>query len=483
MISCFIRIYLPLFLTISETIFALPAATAILPPRNIADTTFPNSGSETSLCDNPPLAFNGRSLWGCSSRPLLTDGQVDGYTIVGGFLSLCAAAAAHFQLASHHLASVLLISSSSLSPFQPHHHRHPPPLTLLLLPPPSRHRLHRTRKTRRLSSLAAIASAGAAPSDFSHLLHARAARLSFNPIPPATCNPAPRISSPKTRLLDSTFPTHSPQRETENLILPLPTPGKYTIPPTTATTNDHHLTYGKTHKHLPPSLLLLLPFTTSTLSSELSPTKFATLASKTTTLLSPMNMPEGGPSRLHSGSISKGRRRRSSSIIYVEPQETIEQLSDQVALPNLNANWVNNKGAWLIHPVCIAGLKIFYDSIPGVSQETSWTLTNITYMFATYLMFHYVQGIPFEFNSGAYDNLNMWEQMDNGDQYTPSKKFLTSVPILLFLLSTHYTHYDVMYFVVNCMALMSVIIPKLPSVHRMRVVMPWSQPIEEVDGE
>ena len=40
------------------------------------------------------------------------------------------------------------------------------------------------------------------------------------------------------------------------------------------------------------------------------------------------------------------RRRRSSSIlqIYQEPQEPIEQLSDQSALPNLNAQWVNAKG-------------------------------------------------------------------------------------------------------------------------------------------
>jgi hypothetical protein len=39
-----------------------------------------------------------------------------------------------------------------------------------------------------------------------------------------------------------------------------------------------------------------------------------------------------------------GRRRRSSSLIYTEPPETIEQLSDQSALPNLNAEWVNAKG-------------------------------------------------------------------------------------------------------------------------------------------
>ena len=40
-----------------------------------------------------------------------------------------------------------------------------------------------------------------------------------------------------------------------------------------------------------------------------------------------------------------GRRRRSSSvIIYQEPLESPEQLSDQSALPNLNASWVNSKG-------------------------------------------------------------------------------------------------------------------------------------------
>lgn len=166
----------------------------------------------------------------------------------------------------------------------------------------------------------------------------------------------------------------------------------------------------------------------------------------------------------------------------------MEQLSDQAALPNLNANWVNAKGksrslphksdhsqaqsvltpllagAWAIHFVLIALCKIIYDIIPGVSQETSWTLTNITYMFLSYIMFHYVRGVPFEFNGGAYDNLNMWEQIDDGAQYTPAKKFLLTVPIVLFLLSTHYTHYDMTYFTINFLALLAVIIPKLPFV-------------------
>lgn len=83
-------------------------------------------------------------------------------------------------------------------------------------------------------------------------------------------------------------------------------------------------------------------------------------------------------------------------------------------------------------------------------------------------MFHWVRGVPFEFNAGAYDNLNLWEQIDNGDQYTPTKKFLLSVPIVLFLLSTHYTHYDLTYFTINFLAVLGVVIPKLPSVSDQR---------------
>lgn len=128
-----------------------------------------------------------------------------------------------------------------------------------------------------------------------------------------------------------------------------------------------------------------------------------------------------------------------------------------------------HSGAWTIHIVIIFLLKVIYDLIPGVTQELSWTLTNITYVTGSYLMFHYVTGIPFEFNAGAYDSLTMWEQIDDGDQYTPAKKFLLGVPIALFLVSTHYTNYDLTFFVLNCLACLAVVIPKLPSSHRLRI--------------
>lgn len=112
----------------------------------------------------------------------------------------------------------------------------------------------------------------------------------------------------------------------------------------------------------------------------------------------------------------------------------------------------------------IALLKIIFAIVPNISQETSWTLTNISYMAGSFLMFHWVRGVPFEFNAGAYDNLNMWEQLDRGDQYTPAKKFLLSVPIILFLVSTHYTHYGLFHFMLNFLATLAVVVPKLPAV-------------------
>jgi len=38
------------------------------------------------------------------------------------------------------------------------------------------------------------------------------------------------------------------------------------------------------------------------------------------------------------------RRRRSSSLVYHEPPESLDHISDQSAVPNLNAQWVNAKG-------------------------------------------------------------------------------------------------------------------------------------------
>ncbi|KAF7332460.1 Protein ORM1 [Mycena kentingensis (nom. inval.)] len=175
----------------------------------------------------------------------------------------------------------------------------------------------------------------------------------------------------------------------------------------------------------------------------------------------------------HSVSARSRTRPRSASIVKVEQvgDGSLEEALDQSAYVNINANWVNAKGAWLIHVVLICFGKLIIDTLPGMTQEISWTLVNLIYLALSYLMFHWVTGIPFgsDLHSGAYDDLTLWEQIDDGAQYTPAKKWLTSVPVVLFLASTHYTSYDPWPFAINITALVFVLIPKLPQAHRQRV--------------
>ncbi|KAI5476868.1 ORMDL family protein [Pseudohyphozyma bogoriensis] len=168
------------------------------------------------------------------------------------------------------------------------------------------------------------------------------------------------------------------------------------------------------------------------------------------------------------------KRARSSSIVSVqEIPENYDDSLDQGALTNVNADWVNYKGAWLIHVVLILSGIVLLDIIPGMTQDLAWTIVNMTYLFATYIVFHYVTGVPFDLasNSGVYDRLTLWEQIDSGAQYTPAKKWLTTLPIVLFLASTHYTTYDShpWLFSINLISLVLVgLAPKLPYFHRLR---------------
>lgn len=97
-------------------------------------------------------------------------------------------------------------------------------------------------------------------------------------------------------------------------------------------------------------------------------------------------------------------RARSSSLVKVETvgEDSQEEGLDQSVYGNVNAEWVNRKGqstavlykappsssltvmattgAWVIHPVLIIAGKIVIDTIPGMTQELSWTLVNLIYL-------------------------------------------------------------------------------------------------------
>ena len=51
----------------------------------------------------------------------------------------------------------------------------------------------------------------------------------------------------------------------------------------------------------------------------------------------------------------------------------------------------------------------------------------------TYHFFHWKKGTPFAEDQGIYNALTWWEQMDNGKQLTRNRKFLTVVPVVLWV--------------------------------------------------
>jgi hypothetical protein len=127
-------------------------------------------------------------------------------------------------------------------------------------------------------------------------------------------------------------------------------------------------------------------------------------------------------------------------------------------------------------------LRALFALTPGISNDMAWTLTTVLYLFGHFIVYHWLTGAPFDSTQGEYDGLTLWEQIDNGAQFTPTKKYLTALPIMLyaysmnvcfiqfhsFLMSAHYSHYNATLFAVNLVPLIIVLIAKLPAMHRVR---------------
>jgi len=71
---------------------------------------------------------------------------------------------------------------------------------------------------------------------------------------------------------------------------------------------------------------------------------------------------------------------------------------------------------------------------------------------------------------GKYDNLTFWEQLDDGVQYSSNRKFLTAVPVVLFILASHSTDYAHQPLALNLLAVILLVIAKLPVMHKVRVL-------------
>lgn len=135
-----------------------------------------------------------------------------------------------------------------------------------------------------------------------------------------------------------------------------------------------------------------------------------------------------------------------------------------------NALWLNSRGMWMGYLMSVVFLNFLLNCIPVLSVSMVWTLTNIIHNVGNYIMFHCVKSSPYETMDQREDQLlTNWEQLDYGEQFTATRKFLMTVPIILFFLAAFFTIHDVILTALNIAALLIGIVPKLPYFHGFRL--------------
>ncbi|KAK6466965.1 ORM1-like protein 2 [Huso huso] len=192
-------------------------------------------------------------------------------------------------------------------------------------------------------------------------------------------------------------------------------------------------------------------------------------AEKVARLLSEFTNPKTNRFLLHQSSAERGGLKDSSDFLVIVPNS---RMNVGVAHSEVNPNTrvMNSRGIWVAYLILVAVLHVVLLSIPFFSVPLVWTLTNIIHNLVMYLFLHTVKGTPFETpDQGKARLLTHWEQMDYGVQFTSSRKFLTISPIVLYILASFYTKYDPTHFLVNTGSLLSVLLPKLPQFHGVRI--------------
>jgi len=134
--------------------------------------------------------------------------------------------------------------------------------------------------------------------------------------------------------------------------------------------------------------------------------------------------------------------------------------------PNVNAGWINSAGSWSTYITLIAFTRLVFWMM-NISDEIAWTLTNLLHTVITFSVMHWIKGAPF--SSGKYDGLTFWEQIDDGFQFTSTRKFLILVPLILFLLTIDIARFDPFLLTFNVVVSSLIIIPKLPFMDKIRI--------------
>ncbi|GJP42548.1 hypothetical protein CLOM_g2101 [Closterium sp. NIES-68] len=139
---------------------------------------------------------------------------------------------------------------------------------------------------------------------------------------------------------------------------------------------------------------------------------------------------------------------------------------------NKNTAWFSYPGVWTTYLIIVVLVWLLILIVFQCSVASACVAVNIIHFVVTFYLFHWKKGSPFAEDQGLYDRLTWWEQIDGRRQLTPNRKFLTLVPVLLYLITSFYMRHEPnseLFFVINTVLVFALVIAKLPALDKVRI--------------
>lgn len=150
-----------------------------------------------------------------------------------------------------------------------------------------------------------------------------------------------------------------------------------------------------------------------------------------------------------------------------------EELSDMGLDSNPNANFMNSKGFWALYVSLIVFLRLIVNVFFPHSSGKAWFVTSLAHNTLSFVLLHWIKGSPFPEiydQQGKFASLTLWEQLTGGMQYTPVRKFLTIVHVVLFLITINIPDdLSTLQFCIVTASFLPGFIGKMPSMHKVRL--------------
>mmetsp|Transcript_43184 Transcript_43184/g.86647 ORF Transcript_43184/g.86647 Transcript_43184/m.86647 type:complete len:165 (+) Transcript_43184:151-645(+) len=129
---------------------------------------------------------------------------------------------------------------------------------------------------------------------------------------------------------------------------------------------------------------------------------------------------------------------------------------------NRNVAWINERGAWWFYLLLLA-LAYWVCFVIGFPNDVAMSAVLIGHSLVTFWLIHWKKGslLTWEDDSGKYDRLTYWEQIDGGREHTANRKLLRVVPMILLFLAYRATEGQGWLFNVDLVLSLIVIVPKL----------------------